>query len=91
MVRKFISCFISSSLLLFSCSYPTNAAELSEIDKIFYLERLDFVKATVTENFIDNKINLNFNIEETEKPVKATTKKANKEAKPQDDFLTNFN
>ena len=33
MVRKFISCFISSSLLLFSCSYPTNAAELSEIDK----------------------------------------------------------
>ena len=33
----------------------------------------------------------NTNIEETEKPVKATTKKANKEAKPQDDFLTNFN
>ena len=32
----------------------------------------------------------NTNIEETEKPVKATTKKANKEAKPQDDFLTNF-
>ena len=33
----------------------------------------------------------NTNIEETEKPVKATTKKADKEAKPQDDFLTNFN
>ena len=33
----------------------------------------------------------NTNIEETEKPLKATTKKANKEAKPQDDFLTNFN
>ena len=33
----------------------------------------------------------NTNIEETEKPVKATTKKANKEANPQDDFLTNFN
>ena len=33
----------------------------------------------------------NTNIEETEKPVKATPKKANKEAKPQDDFLTNFN
>ncbi len=40
---------------------------LSEIDKIFYLERLDFVKATVTENFVDNKINFYFNIEETEK------------------------
>ncbi|MDA7741249.1 30S ribosomal protein S1 [Flavobacteriaceae bacterium] len=33
----------------------------------------------------------NTNIEETEKPVKPTPKKANKEAKPQDDFLTNFN
>ena len=33
----------------------------------------------------------NTNIEETEKPVKETTKKAKKEAKPQDDFLTNFN
>ena len=49
--------------------YSLNSIQniLSEIDKIFYLERLDFVKATVTENFIDNKINLNFNIEETEK------------------------
>jgi len=33
----------------------------------------------------------NTNIEETEKPVMATTKKVNKQAKPQDDFLTNFN
>jgi len=33
----------------------------------------------------------NTNIEETEKPVMATTKKVNKEAEPQDDFLTNFN
>ena len=49
--------------------YSLNSIQkiLSEIDKIFYLERLDFVKATVTENFIDNKINFYFNIEETEK------------------------
>ena len=33
----------------------------------------------------------NTNIEETEKPVKATPKKAKKEANPQEDFLTNFN
>ena len=33
----------------------------------------------------------NTNIEETEKPVKATPKKAKKEANPQDDFLNNFN
>ena len=33
----------------------------------------------------------NTNIEKTEKPVKATPKKAKKEADPQDDFLNNFN
>ena len=33
----------------------------------------------------------NTNIEDTDKPVKAITKKAKKEANPQDDFLTNFN
>ena len=33
----------------------------------------------------------NTNIEETEKSVKATPKKAKKEANPQDDFLNNFN
>ena len=33
----------------------------------------------------------NTNIEETEKPLKATPKKAKKEANPQDDFLNNFN
>ena len=33
----------------------------------------------------------NTNIEEAEKPVKATPKKAKKEANPQDDFLNNFN
>ena len=33
----------------------------------------------------------NTNIEETEKPVKATPKKAKKEANPQEDFLNNFN
>ena len=33
----------------------------------------------------------NTKIEETEKPVKATPKKAKKEANPQDDFLNNFN
>jgi len=33
----------------------------------------------------------NTNIEETDKPVKTTPKKAKKKAEPQDDFLTNFN
>ena len=33
----------------------------------------------------------NTNIEETEKPAKASSKKAKKEANPQDDFLNNFN
>ena len=33
----------------------------------------------------------NTNIEKTEKPLKATPKKAKKEANPQDDFLNNFN
>ena len=33
----------------------------------------------------------NTNTEETEKPVKATPKKAKKEANPQEDFLNNFN
>ena len=33
----------------------------------------------------------NTNIEETEKPLKPTPKKAKKEANPQDDFLNNFN
>lgn len=33
----------------------------------------------------------NTNIEETEKPVKPTSKKAKKATDPQDDFLTNFN
>ena len=48
--------------------YSLNSIQkiLSQIDKIFYSEKLDFVKATVTENFVDNKINFYFDIEETE-------------------------
>ena len=59
MVRKFISCFISSSLLLFSCSYPTNAAELSEIDKKYiqvpYLAWNEIIKYKIPSN---NKVKI---------------------------------
>ena len=40
---------------------------LDEIDMITALEQYQFINATVTENIIEDKINLKFNIEETEK------------------------
>ena len=40
---------------------------LDELDKITTKEEFHYVNATVTENIIDNKINLNFEIVETEK------------------------
>ncbi len=40
---------------------------LSQIDLIFLAEKLDFVKATVSEDVVDDKINFNFKISETEK------------------------
>ncbi len=40
---------------------------LEEIDMITALEQYQFINATVTENIIEDKINLKFNIEETEK------------------------
>ena len=40
---------------------------LEEIDKITLEEQFEFISANVEENVIDNKINLIFNIEKTEK------------------------
>ena len=40
---------------------------LDEIDKITSLEQYQFIKASVVENIIGNKINLIFKIDETEK------------------------
>lgn len=65
MVRKFISCFISSSLLLFSCSYPTNAAELSEKDKKYiqvpYLAWNEIIKYQIPSN---NKVKIQIHASE---------------------------
>ena len=40
---------------------------LDEIDKITINEQYESINANVEENIIENKINLTFNIEETEK------------------------
>ncbi|WP_440927626.1 outer membrane protein assembly factor BamA [Candidatus Pelagibacter sp.] len=49
--------------------YSINSVEqiINEIDKISINEQFESVKASVSENIIDNKINLIFKIEETEK------------------------
>ena len=49
--------------------YSINSVEqiINEIDKISINEQFESVKASVSENIIDNKINLTFKIEETEK------------------------
>ena len=48
--------------------YSINQVEkiLEEIDEITLLEQFQSIKANVVENLVDNKINLNFIIEETE-------------------------
>ena len=52
-------------------AYSINSVEkiIDEIDKIAVYEQYESVKANVSENIIGNKINLAFNIQETEKFV----------------------
>ena len=49
--------------------YSINAVEsiLKEIDKIAVLDQYETINASVVENILDNKINLDFKIEETDK------------------------
>ena len=51
--------------------YSINSVEsiLKEIDKIAVLDQYETIKASVVENILDNKINLDFKIEETKRYI----------------------
>ncbi len=50
-------------------AYSINSVEkiIDEIDKVAIIEQYESISANVVENIVDNKINLTFKIEETEK------------------------